>query len=59
MGGEPVTKRGGTLNCNTLFAFEVHAVHFGANVVLAADLVKLVRAANYRGPSGCLPHEWP
>ena len=36
---DPVAKGGGTLNCNTLFPFELHAVHLGTDIVSATDLV--------------------
>jgi len=57
VGGEPVTKGGGTLNCDTLFAFKVHAVHLGTDIVLTTDLVTS-EAAFIGGSSGRLPREW-
>jgi hypothetical protein len=57
MSGDPVTEGGGTLNCNALFSFKLHAVHLGTNIVFATDLVtgeKQIKRALER-----LPHEWP
>ena len=40
--GDPVTESCGALDCDTLFTFQVHAVHLGPHVVATADLMNVL-----------------
>ena len=41
---EPVTECCGALDCDTLFAFQVHAIHLGPHIVATADLMNVLNS---------------
>ena len=50
---QPVTECCGTLDCDTLFTFEVHAVHFSPHVVATTDFMNVLDSAGVIEDSFC------
>lgn len=51
--GKPVTECCGALDCDTLFTFQVHAIHLGPHVVATTDLMNVLDSAGVVEDSFC------